>query len=50
MSYDLMDSDSIPEDIWWEISEETSDIVRDFLYKVIYSFGLNVNDLDLEWY
>jgi hypothetical protein len=48
--YDLVDSDSIPEDLWWEISEEASDIIRDFLYKIMYSFGLNVNDIDLEWY
>jgi hypothetical protein len=48
--YDLVDSDSIPEDLWWEISEEASDIIRDFLYKIMYSFGLNVNDVDLEWY
>jgi len=50
VSYDLVDSDSIPEDLWWEISEEASDIIRDFLYKIMYSFGLNVNDIDLEWY
>jgi hypothetical protein len=48
--YDLVDSDSIPEDLWWEISEEASDIIRDFLYKIMYSFGFNVNDIDLEWY
>jgi len=47
--YDLSDSDSIPEDLWWEIENELRELITDFIYKVIYSFGLNVDDLFLEW-
>ena len=47
--YDLADSESIPEDVWWEIDDELRQLIADFVYKVIYSFGLNVDDLYLEW-
>jgi hypothetical protein len=47
--YDLADSESIPEDVWWEIEDELRQLIADFVYKVIYSFGLNVDDLYLEW-
>jgi hypothetical protein len=47
--YDLLDNDSIPEDLWWEIENELRELITDFVYKVIYSFGLNADDLYLEW-
>jgi hypothetical protein len=47
--YDLADNDSIPEDLWWEIENELRDLIADFTYKIIYSFGFNVDDLFLEW-
>lgn len=48
--YDLVDNDSIPENLWWEIENELRELIIDFVYKIIYSFGLNVSDLDLGWY
>jgi hypothetical protein len=48
--YDLVDDDSIPENLWWEIENELRELIIDFVYKIIYSFGLNVDDLDLGWY
>ena len=48
--YDLVDNDSIPENLWWEIENELRELITDFTYKIIYSFGLNADDLFLEWY
>lgn len=48
--YDLVDNDSIPENLWWEIDNELRELITDFTYKIIYSFGLNADDLFLEWY
>jgi hypothetical protein len=48
--YNLVGDDSIPENLWWEIEHELRELITDFIYKIIYSFGLNVGDLDLGWY
>lgn len=47
--FDLMDHDSISDELWWELDEEIKDLIQDFMYDIISSFGINVDQIYLEW-
>jgi hypothetical protein len=47
--FDLMDHDSISDELWWELDEEIKDLIQDFMFEIIDSFGVNVDQIYLEW-
>jgi hypothetical protein len=47
--YDLMNHDSIDDNLWWELDLEIKDLIQDFMYEIISSFGIYVNQIYLEW-
>jgi len=47
--HDLTDHDSIDEDLWWELDNEIKDVIRDFIYFTARSFGIEFDDIYLQW-
>jgi hypothetical protein len=44
-----MNHDSIDDNLWWELDIEIKDLIQDFMYEIISSFGIYVNQIYLEW-
>ena len=47
--FDLIDHDSISDELWWQLDEEIKDLIQDFMFEIIGSFGVNVDQIYLEW-
>jgi hypothetical protein len=47
--YDLTDHDLISDELWWELDMEIKDLIKDFLYRILFSFTLDEVNIDLEW-
>jgi hypothetical protein len=47
--FDLMDNKSISDELWWELDQEIKDLIQDFMFDIISSFGINVDQIYLEW-
>jgi len=48
-NFDLTDHDSISDELWWQLDQEIKDLIEDFMYKIINSFGIEVDHIYLEW-
>ena len=48
-NFDLTDHDSISDELWWKLDQEIKDLIEDFMYKIINSFGIEVDHIYLEW-
>jgi hypothetical protein len=47
--YDLTDHDSIDENLWWELDMEIKDMVKGFVIATTDSFGIEFDDIYLQW-
>ena len=46
---DLLDSESIEEHLWWELSNEIKDMIQDFVVATADSFGVEFHDVYVQW-
>ena len=49
MEYDLTDHESITEELWWELDVEIKDMINDFVQSTAHSFGLEFDDIHIQW-
>jgi len=49
MEYDLTDHESITEELWWELDVETKDMINDFVQSTAHSFGIEFDDIHIQW-
>ena len=47
--YDLTDHDSIDENLWWELDMEIKDMVKGVVIAITDSFGIEFDDIYLQW-
>jgi hypothetical protein len=47
--YDLTDHELINDELWWEIDNEIKDMIQDFIWHIVDSLGVNVDQVYLEW-
>ena len=46
---DLLDSESIDDDLWFELSSEIQDLIQDFVVATANSFGVEFHDVYVQW-
>ena len=46
---DLLDSESIDDDLWFELSSEIQDMIQDFVVATADSFGVEFHDVYVQW-
>jgi hypothetical protein len=49
MEYDLTNHESITEELWWELDVEIKDMVNDFVQSTAHSFGVEFDDIHIQW-
>jgi hypothetical protein len=49
MEYDLTDHESITEELWWELDVEIKDMINDFVQSTAHSFGIEFDDIHIQW-
>jgi hypothetical protein len=49
MEYDLTDHESITEELWWELDVEIKDMINDFVQSTAHSFGVEFDDIYIQW-
>lgn len=47
--YDLTDHESINDELWWGLEDEIKEMLENFIWSTVYSLGVEVDQVYLEW-